>query len=171
MSGIWRRILSPIQYAFISTLYAASCRTWQRRRATLKLLLDRAIGYCSIHKTDLKSLHCAAPLHKEEYINEDARKCNCLCVRHTFSFRGIFVKMYLLQNLLQRKKLRLPLRLRLALWWGGLVLLLSFALLLFINTIALERFPNIIKFQVLTADAAVQPGKPSKPSSLKPSTN
>jgi signal transduction histidine kinase len=79
--------------------------------------------------------------------------------------------MYLLQNLLQRKKLRLPLRLRLALWWGGLVLLLSFALLLFINTIAIERFPNIIKFQVLTADAAVQPGKPSKPSSLKPSTN
>jgi signal transduction histidine kinase len=79
--------------------------------------------------------------------------------------------MYLLQNLLQRKKLRLPLRLRLALSSGSLVLLLSFALLLFINTIALERFPNIIKFQVFTADAAVQPGKPSKPSSLKPSTN
>ncbi|HEX6484062.1 MAG TPA: ATP-binding protein [Ktedonobacteraceae bacterium] len=79
--------------------------------------------------------------------------------------------MYLLQNLLQRKKFRLPLRLRLAIWSAGLVLILSFALLLFINTTALERFPNIIKFQALTTGAAVQPGKPSKSPLLRPSAN
>ena len=81
------------------------------------------------------------------------------------------MKMPRLWPLRLEKKRLLPLRLRLALWWGGLVLLLSFALLLFINTIAIERFPNIIKFQVLTTGAAVQPGKPSKPTFLKPSTN
>lgn len=81
------------------------------------------------------------------------------------------MKMYLLQNLLQRKKFRLPLRLRLAIWSAGLVLILSFALLLFINTTALERFPNIIKFQALTTGAAVQPGKPSKSPLLRPSAN
>jgi signal transduction histidine kinase len=59
----------------------------------------------------------------------------------------------------------------LALWSAGLVLLLSFVLLLFINTTALERFSYIIKFQALTTDAAVQKGKPSKPAFLKPSVN
>lgn len=42
------------------------------------------------------------------------------------------------------KKRRIPLRLRLALWFGGLVLISNFALLLFINTAALSAFPGII---------------------------
>ncbi len=41
-------------------------------------------------------------------------------------------------------KHRLPLRLRLALWSAGLILLLSFFLLLFVNYVALDRFPRII---------------------------
>jgi heavy metal sensor kinase len=43
------------------------------------------------------------------------------------------------------KKRRLPLRLRLALWSAGLVLVLSFALLFFINTVALSAFPRIVR--------------------------
>jgi len=42
------------------------------------------------------------------------------------------------------KKHRLSLRLRLALWSAGLILLLSFFLLLFVNYVALDRFPRII---------------------------
>lgn len=45
----------------------------------------------------------------------------------------------------QWKKRRLPLRLRLALWSAGLVLVLSFALLFFINTVALSTFPRIVR--------------------------
>src|SRR5260221_13566651 len=75
--------------------------------------------------------------------------------------------MFSLQNLLQRKKLRLPLRLRLALWSSGLVLMLSFGLLLFINTTALERFPNIIKFHILTT----QGGQLSTPPFPRPAAN
>ena len=67
--------------------------------------------------------------------------------------------MYLLQNLLQRKKRRLPLRLRLAIWSAGLVLILSFGLLLFINTGALERFPNIIKYHILATARTTQSGQ------------
>jgi signal transduction histidine kinase len=79
--------------------------------------------------------------------------------------------MYLLQNLLQRKKLRLPLRLRLALWSAGLVLILSFGLLLFINTSALEKFPNIIKFHILTAGKTTQGSQLSTPPFPKPVAN
>ena len=42
-------------------------------------------------------------------------------------------------------KRRLSLRMRLALWSGGLTLLLSFALLFFINVVALSSFPGIIR--------------------------
>lgn len=69
------------------------------------------------------------------------------------------MKMYLLQNLLQRKKRRLPLRLRLAIWSAGLVLILSFGLLLFINTSALERFPNIIKYHIFATSSTTQAGQ------------
>jgi heavy metal sensor kinase len=79
--------------------------------------------------------------------------------------------MYLLQNLLQRKKLRLPLRLRLALWSAGLVLILSFGLLLFINTTALERFPNIIKFHILTTGKTTQGGQLSTSPFPRPVAN
>jgi len=51
----------------------------------------------------------------------------------------------------QWKKRRLPLRLRLALWSAGLVLVLSFALLFFINTVALSTFPKIVRQNVPTA--------------------
>ena len=44
-----------------------------------------------------------------------------------------------------RKKHRLPLRIRLALWSGALVLLLSFVLLLFINWVAISTFPRIVR--------------------------
>lgn len=40
---------------------------------------------------------------------------------------------------------RIPLRLRLALWSGGLALIVTFTLVLFINTIALGSFPRIIQ--------------------------
>lgn len=44
-----------------------------------------------------------------------------------------------------RKKRRLPLRIRLALWSGLLVLLLSFVLLLFVNWVAISAFPRIVR--------------------------
>ncbi|MHB8600127.1 MAG: sensor histidine kinase [Ktedonobacteraceae bacterium] len=47
------------------------------------------------------------------------------------------------------KKRRLPLRIRLALWSGLLVLLLSFILLLFINWVALSAFPRIVRGNIL----------------------
>jgi signal transduction histidine kinase len=48
-----------------------------------------------------------------------------------------------------RKKRRLPLRIRLALWSGVLVLLLSFILLLFINWVAISAFPRIVRGNIL----------------------
>ncbi len=48
-----------------------------------------------------------------------------------------------------RQKRRLPLRIRLALWSGLLVLLLSFILLLFINWVALSAFPRIVRGNIL----------------------
>ena len=45
----------------------------------------------------------------------------------------------------QWKKRRLPLRLRLALWSAALVLVLSFGLLLFINSAAIASFPRVIR--------------------------
>jgi signal transduction histidine kinase len=48
-------------------------------------------------------------------------------------------------HLFQHKKRRLPLRLRLALWSGGLTLILSFFLLFLINASALSSFPTIIR--------------------------
>lgn len=44
----------------------------------------------------------------------------------------------------QPRRRRLPLRLRLALWSAGLVVILSFALVLFVNTAALDRFHRVI---------------------------
>jgi signal transduction histidine kinase len=52
------------------------------------------------------------------------------------------------------KKRRLSLRLRLALWSAALVFVLSFCLLLFINTIAISDFPRIVR-----ANAAASPDK------------
>jgi signal transduction histidine kinase len=49
-----------------------------------------------------------------------------------------------LRNFWRQKKMLLPLRLRLALWSGLLVLVISFALLLFINITALNSFPDIL---------------------------
>src|SRR5579872_3723026 len=43
------------------------------------------------------------------------------------------------------RKRRLSLRLRLALWSAALVFVLSFGLLLFINTIAISDFPKIVR--------------------------
>jgi heavy metal sensor kinase len=43
------------------------------------------------------------------------------------------------------RRRRLALRMRLALWSGGLTLILSFALLFFINVVALSSFPRIIR--------------------------
>jgi heavy metal sensor kinase len=68
------------------------------------------------------------------------------------------MKMVRLWPLQLEKKRRLPLRLRLALWSAGLVLILSFALLLFINTTALERFPNIIRYHILMTATTTQAG-------------
>ena len=48
-------------------------------------------------------------------------------------------------HIFQHKKRRLPLRLRLALWSGGLTLILSFFLLFLINVSALSAFPTIIR--------------------------
>ena len=47
------------------------------------------------------------------------------------------------------KKRLLPLRLRLALWSAALVLVLSFSLLLFVNSVALGSFPRIIRSQTI----------------------
>jgi len=52
------------------------------------------------------------------------------------------------------RKRRLSLRLRLALWSAALVFILSFGLLLFINTIAISDFPKIVK-----ANASTFPSK------------
>jgi len=60
-----------------------------------------------------------------------------------------------------RKKRRLSLRIRLALWSGLLVLLLSFVLLLFINWVALSAFPRIVRGNLspqIRAAYARQPG-------------
>jgi signal transduction histidine kinase len=59
------------------------------------------------------------------------------------------------------KKRRLSLRLRLALWSGGLVLLLSFGLLLFINTVAITTFPRIIRSSI--GQPAIQRVQPTRP--------
>ena len=48
-------------------------------------------------------------------------------------------------RLLHPKRRRLPLRLRLALWSGGLTLILSFFLLFLINVTAFSAFPRIIR--------------------------
>jgi len=59
------------------------------------------------------------------------------------------------------KKRRLPLRLRLALWSGGLVLVLSFALLLFINSVAFSSFNRIFRDRTpppVTIERRAQPG-------------
>jgi heavy metal sensor kinase len=66
------------------------------------------------------------------------------------------------------KKRRLPLRMRLALGSAALVFVLSFALLLFINTSALERFPNIIRYHILTSDRAQQSGPLPAGSFIRP---
>ncbi len=55
------------------------------------------------------------------------------------------MKFRRLRHLWPWKKRRLPLRLRLALWSGGLLLVLNFALLLIINTDAISTFPRIIR--------------------------
>ncbi len=51
------------------------------------------------------------------------------------------MKFRRLRHIWPWKKRRLPLRLRLALWSGGLLLVLNFALLLIINTDAISTFP------------------------------
>ncbi|HYT34640.1 MAG TPA: HAMP domain-containing protein, partial [Ktedonobacteraceae bacterium] len=59
------------------------------------------------------------------------------------------------------KKRRLPLRLRLALWSGGLVLVLSFGLLLFINSVAFSSFNRIFRDRTpppVTIERRAQPG-------------
>ena len=59
------------------------------------------------------------------------------------------------------KKRRLPLRLRLALWSGALVLVLSFGLLLFINSVAFSSFHRIIRDKTpptVTIQHRTQPG-------------
>jgi heavy metal sensor kinase len=59
------------------------------------------------------------------------------------------------------KKRRLPLRLRLALWSGGLVLVLSFGLLLFINSVAFSSFNRIFRDRTpppVTIQRRTQPG-------------
>ena len=58
------------------------------------------------------------------------------------------MKMPQLQHLRSWKKRRLPLRLRLALWSGALVLVLSFGLLLFINSAAFSSFHRIIRDKI-----------------------
>jgi heavy metal sensor kinase len=71
------------------------------------------------------------------------------------------MKMPRLRRLRSWKKRRLPLRLRLALWSGGLVLVLSFGLLLFINSVAFGSFNRIIRDRTLppvTIQRRTQPG-------------
>ena len=65
------------------------------------------------------------------------------------------------------KTRRLSLRLRLALWSGGLVLLLSFGLLLFINTVALTTFPRIIRSNTQITIPRGQATRPVPPGGLK----
>jgi heavy metal sensor kinase len=60
------------------------------------------------------------------------------------------------RQLLQWKKWRLPLRLQLALWSAGLVLILSFGLLLFINIRELGTFPRIIRLNEPPSVSATQ---------------
>ncbi|HEY6407390.1 MAG TPA: HAMP domain-containing protein, partial [Ktedonobacteraceae bacterium] len=66
-----------------------------------------------------------------------------------------------LRHLRSWKKRRLSLRLRLALWSGGLVLVLSFGLLLFINSVAFSSFNRIIRDRTpppVTIQRRTQPG-------------
>jgi len=66
------------------------------------------------------------------------------------------MKMPQLQHIRSWKKRRLPLRLRLALWAGALVLVLSFGLLLFINSVAFSSFHRIIRDKI-PPPVAIQP--------------
>jgi heavy metal sensor kinase len=71
------------------------------------------------------------------------------------------MKMPRLRLLQPWKKRRLPLRLRLALWSGGLVLVLSFGLLLFINSVAFSSFNRIFRDRTpppVTIERRTQPG-------------
>jgi len=61
------------------------------------------------------------------------------------------MKFRQLRHLWPWKKRRLPLRLRLALWSGTLLLVLNFAVLLFINTVAISTFPRIIRINIPVA--------------------
>ena len=56
-----------------------------------------------------------------------------------------------------RVKYRLPLRVRLALWSGGLSLILSFVLLFFVNVVALSSFPRIIRNSHAISRSHTQP--------------
>jgi signal transduction histidine kinase len=69
-----------------------------------------------------------------------------------------------LQHRWQWKKRRLPLRLRLALWSAGLVLVLSFGLLLFINSAAIANFPRVIRGNQVRIDRNTR--RPSNPLEL-----
>jgi heavy metal sensor kinase len=73
------------------------------------------------------------------------------------------VKVLAVQRLWQRKKRRLPLRLRLALWSGGLMLVVSFTLVLFINSIALSTFPRIIRLTPLLPVKIERSGQSAQP--------
>lgn len=69
-----------------------------------------------------------------------------------------------------RKKRRLPLRIRLALWSAALVLLLSFVLLLFVNWVAISAFPRIVRGNLapqIRAAYAAQHGNTSSQSDAK----
>ena len=70
-----------------------------------------------------------------------------------------------LRNLWSRRsrKRRLPLRFRLALWSAGLVLILSFALLLFVNAAALDRFHRIIAVTTVPSVNSAQVKRDSCP--------
>ncbi|HET9921114.1 MAG TPA: ATP-binding protein [Ktedonobacteraceae bacterium] len=72
----------------------------------------------------------------------------------------------------QRKKRRLPLRLRLSLWIAGLILLLSFGLLFFINMVAFSTFPRIVRQNASISTGTTRPeGGGTVPSrSLSPFT-
>ena len=63
----------------------------------------------------------------------------------------------------QQKKRRLPLRLRLALWSGGFMLIVTFTLVLFINTIALSTFPRIIRLTPISPAKIVQSTRLAQP--------
>ena len=55
------------------------------------------------------------------------------------------MKRFSLKQLWQRARTRLPLRVQIAIWSGLLALIVSFTLLLFINTIALKSFHSILR--------------------------